>query len=194
MKAFIDGLSIFRSERKKLAVELEKLKQRREFLMTAPPPVEDLIELFSSSPDQKTVWAFQQKAKELGEKINRIRYWADSEKLQEQRNLQRFRLSFLSEPFVSLYADPNSVRSLPVDPGIFTALFKDLLVERLTEMLKTIDFGDVGPPLANRPKELSKIDKRIAQVRKELEKFDQLQKQAGVSVRDDSYRHPDAKQ
>lgn len=150
-----------------LVREIEAAKQRRDHLLTAPPPADDVAELLIAGLDGHA-GAFSENLRGLAAQckaIGRTTWGRDN----------------APRPTRYLNHQHGDVRF--VSPGVLTDLLRPQLERAIRDAVASWDLGDVGPPLADRPAELTKLDAEIERLEAELAEARQIAGTAGVKIK-----------
>ena len=159
----------FSSKKAQLEKEIESGKQQREHLQCAPMSREDFVERFNIFVDAKQ----DQYTRQLTFSVENLQ----RRPLQDPSGLPP------GKPIHTVVANIFGDRIVSQD--LIIGLFGDLIKERYAKALEKVEWqADCGPPLADREQQISKCDKSIAKLEKELtELLDAVDKSGGNSAR-----------
>jgi len=157
------SISQITTERGRLTKRLEKLKQEREEILSAPMCDDDLIAALCADVDR------------LAGTYDIEVAWSD---IRNKPNSER------QFPFLFLHAGPYGGSDTKIVREEAVAFwFGDHLKERITEAVRAKKFTVPGGlPLSEREAALTKIDREIDEVEANLRKLDTEAKQAGISL------------
>lgn len=154
----------FFSERKKSAKELEKLRQRRDFLQNAPLPRDDVIEIVQT--------AVSRHEEKVHESFDR---WARNVLPKNDPRQTESLCSGINPLNLAQIGDEIVLRS------ILCVVAKDFLIAEATRAINAADWpDDIGPRRVERARELAKLDAQIASLEETLASLDQEASAAGL--------------
>lgn len=149
-KKFLDAFKKVKNEEQSVKADLQAALKRREDLHTLALPREDVIDMFCGWVDD-LARHFPQKMQKRHENIlhGPLRNW----------NIVNF------NPLALWNNDK-------IEPMAMAFVFNSALKEGIAGAIKKWDWPeDVGPPLADRKKEIAELDKTIAELQERLDKI-----------------------
>lgn len=164
------GISALADQIRGVTGEIETLKRQRDILRVAPPTKADVIQLLHQRIDQMAAEYPGQVRKSLQGYIN-----APSDLLIPHHNL-----GFLM-PTVNNYSGSGVPFIGLVFEGL-AFLMQDIFKERVTAAVELMDWPQNAMPMAERDKELAKLDGKIATLEKQHKQLQTAAADAGVII------------
>jgi len=166
---WLKALKLWRAELQKLRDEIERRKQRLEYLEAAPPPREDVIDQLLAEVDRF--------ADKFGDHLV-----AHARQVFSANPLRSVRPS-LSEadtgwPFL---AHRHGNRST-VHIQLLTSVLAPLLKDAIRRAMADAEWPDAGPPLADRQREIARLEREIADLEAQLATMQQTAEEQGIRL------------
>lgn len=163
LKDFLARARAFADSRSRAAADLERLKQERDELETAPLPKADFAALIEKYIDAQLA-VFDAN---VAAAVDRLKH-------RPNVDFEQMRGGF---PVLQMMAGDGRI-----DERLLVALLADAVKARVRAALNRMDWPDAGPPLAARPAARQRLDAAIEAAEKNLNEMDAAVAEAGVKV------------
>lgn len=163
LKSFLQHARSFADSRSRAVADLERLKQERDELETAPLPKADFAAQIENYIDAQLA-VFDAN---VAAAVDRLKH-------RPSVDFAQMRGGF---PVLQMMDGSGQL-----DERLLIALLADAVKGRVRAALNRIDWPDAGPPLAERPAARQRLDAAIEAAEKNLNEMDAAVAQAGVRV------------